>query len=536
MDRKFLMGCGGASALIAVNAILLRRSLLHIHEEIMGEIGYRYAVLLADKPSGGLTMLSDYIERGGYVNFLQYRAILVEANEQVIVMMSGLLALVIAVFIGLIFYIIHRQRKSERELKVVAYIDPITNRYNYSKLKVDAQAKLFANYKRLYALVSMDVDKFKVLNDMYGYERGNEVLRTIGDVVASQLDEDEMFGRMVSDHFTILMKFDDEKALCERLDLIVKGIHEKVNVTYVQMSVGVYVISDPGVDFSLMNDRANMAKKENKRNANIGYVFYEDAMRELFIKESELEGDMHHALATKQFEVYLQPKYGLPQASICGAEALVRWNHSTKGFLLPKDFIPLFEQNGFIVQLDFYMLEEVCKLLSKWLKSGGKAYPISVNLSRLHMINADLADDLYNIVASYDIPTSLIEFELTETTIDLNYENLVPILLRLKSYGFMVAIDDFGSGYSSLKLLKDIPADILKIDRDFFHRLDTSEREKIVIKNVIQLAMALDIRVVSEGVETQEQFDFLKRVGCDVAQGFYFARPMGIVEFEKIAF
>ncbi len=497
---------------------------LQVHTGKIGQMGWRDLAVLSSAES--MTLVPN----------MSWQSVVSLADENVFISMILIQSFLVVAFLSVICYMISKQRQNRMELERIAYIDPITKRNNFHKLKQDSKNMLFQEYKQIYALISLDVDRFKALNDVYGYDRGNQVLKSMGDCIASHLDEQEMFGRMVSDHFTILMKYETQQLLCKRLDQMIDDIYHEVDLPYLQVSVGIYVITDPTLDFSLMNDRANMAKKVSKRNTNQSYVCYRDEMRDMFIYETELESDMYRALNHKEFEVYLQPKYTLSDRRICGAEALVRWNHSQKGFLNPASFIPLFEQNGFVVKLDYYVLDQVCSLIAQWIKQGLEPLPISVNLSRLHMNNDHLAEDLIAILNRHQIPSHWIELELTETTLDLNFKNLIPTFLKLKEHGFMVAIDDFGSGYSSLKLLKDIPADILKLDRDFFHSQKSSDREKIVIKNVIHMAEALDIRVISEGVETDEQVAFLEHVGCEVAQGFFFARPMMIQEFERIAF
>lgn len=497
---------------------------LQVHSSQMGQMGWRD--LLAMYHLESMTMVPN----------MSWQSVVSLTDKNVFISMIFIQLILVFAFLCVICYMISKQRQNRIALERIAYIDPITKRNNFHKLKQDSQTMLFQEYQQIYALVSLDVDRFKALNDVYGYDRGNQVLKSIGDCIASHLDGQEMFGRMVSDHFTILMKYEKQQLLYKRLDQMIDDIYHEVDLPYLQVSVGIYVITDPSLDFSLMNDRANMAKKISKRNTNHAYVCYRDEMRDMFIYETELESDMYRALNHKEFEVYLQPKYTLANRKICGAEALVRWNHNQKGFLSPASFIPLFEQNGFVVKLDYYMLDQVCAIIADWMMQGLEPYPISVNLSRLHMNNDHLAEDLIAILNRHQVPAHCIELELTETTLDLNFKNLIPTFLKLKEHGFLVAIDDFGSGYSSLKLLKDIPADILKLDRDFFHSQKSSDREKIVIKNVIHMAEALDIRVISEGVETDEQVAFLEHVGCEVAQGFFFARPMMIQEFERIAF
>ncbi len=243
---------------------------------------------------------------------------------------------------------------------------------------------------------------------------------------------------------------------------------------------------------------------------------------------------MRSALINKEFIVYLQPKIDLSTRQISGAEALVRWLPPDENLIPPKDFIPLFEKNGFVVELDFYVYEEVFKVLRKWLDEKRCLVPISLNVSRIHLRDYNFVPRLTSLINKYNLPTDLIELEITESTFFENINQLLKVISELKHYGFTFSIDDFGSGYSSLNILKDLPIDVLKLDKGFFPRDNISKKEKIIVSTIVDMAKKLDIRVISEGIETIEQCDFLTNIGCDMVQGYLFAKPMPISEFEKI--
>ncbi len=283
-------------------------------------------------------------------------------------------------------------------------------------------------------------------------------------------------------------------------------------------------------------DRANTARKTIKGGHKNSFAFYDKEMHKKILKEKEIENSMVDALNNGEFIVYFQPKYSLSDYQIIGAEALVRWDNPQKGLIPPIEFIPVFERNGFIVNIDFYVFEEVCKKIREWMDEGQKVVPISVNLSRMHFVNSNFIEEFKLIVDKYKIPTRLIELELTETAVLDNIEGLLDTMNNLKEKGFVISMDDFGTGYSSLNLLKELPVDILKLDRAFFTEKDESNNEKIVISNVIKMAKELKMKVISEGVETISQVEFLKQIGCDMVQGYLFSKPMPVKEFEKIAF
>jgi len=330
-----------------------------------------------------------------------------------------------------------------------------------------------------------------------------------------------------------LLKYDDPDELIPRIEDLIEEI--KNNAYTINISVGICLINDKTLDINILSDRANMARRSIKNNCEKKYTFYTDSMRHTMLKEKGMENRMFAALENHEFEMYLQPKHLFSDDKIIGAEALVRWNCPEAGIISPNDFIPLFEKNGFVKQIDTYMFEEACKLLEKWKNEpvSFSHMAISVNFSRLHLNNLSLSKELLKITERYHIDPRMIEIELTENTIFDNENQMVAVMNELKESGFQISIDDFGRAYSSLNTLKNLPADILKLDKEFFEGTSASDhRGKKIIMSVLKMARELDLITVAEGVETLEQVDFLKEMGCDIAQGFYYARPMPVADFE----
>ncbi|EGT3971661.1 bifunctional diguanylate cyclase/phosphodiesterase, partial [Clostridioides difficile] len=418
--------------------------------------------------------------------------------------------------------------------------DPLTGADSIDKFKINSN-KLFAkNNPEEYALFYIDVDKFKYINDMFGYDMGNDTLIHISNTIASELKEDEIFARVSADHFVLLIKYKTDDDIKTRLNNIYNKVqilsNPKINYYKLILDCGIYKISKSDNDINTIMDRANTARKTIKGGHKNSFAFYDKEMHKKILKEKEIENSMVDALNNGEFIVYFQPKYSLSDYQIIGAEALVRWDNPQKGLIPPIEFIPVFERNGFIVNIDFYVFEEVCKKIREWMDEGQKVVPISVNLSRMHFVNSNFIEKFKLIVDKYKIPTRLIELELTETAVLDNIEGLLDTMNNLKEKGFVISMDDFGTGYSSLNLLKELPVDILKLDRAFFTEKDESNNEKIVISNVIKMAKELKMKVISEGVETISQVEFLKQIGCDMVQGYLFSKPMPVKEFEKIAF
>ena len=297
-----------------------------------------------------------------------------------------------------------------------------------------------------------------------------------------------------------------------------------------------YVVKDDENDISAMLEHANLARKKISPSHLVPMGIYDVKESQKLGRDKALEMKMHKALEQGDFVPYLQPKYELEGESIAGAEALVRWIDPEEGMIYPDEFIDLFESNGFIVELDLYMFEEVCKLIERWHKAGRKIIPISVNLSRSHFEIPNFFDYYEYVLKKYDIPPRSIEIELTESLFYNDMKSLSVLVSQIHHAGLSCSIDDFGSGYSSLNMLKDVKVDALKLDRVFFESGDNDERGKDIIQSVIKLAQALDLHTISEGVEERKQVEFLKEMHCDLIQGYVFAKPMPVPEFEQLAF
>lgn len=392
-----------------------------------------------------------------------------------------------------------------------------------------------------YVLVYANIDRFKLINENYGNEVGDGILRKIHEIIDDELRWDEVSGRVMADNFGILMRYHSLQKLDERLYRISKKLSElsdaNGNRYGIVLYFGVYVIEQGDTsDVSTMLEHANLALKKISPSHLVAMGVYDVKDSERLGRDKELEMKMHSALENGDFVPYLQPKYELKGESIAGAEALVRWVDPEEGMIYPDEFIPLFENNGFIVELDLYMFECVCKLVERWKREGYSIVPISVNLSRSHFEIPNFFDYYEYVLKKYDVPPKSIEIELTESLFYNDSESLMNLVNQIHNAGLSCSIDDFGSGYSSLNMLKDVRVDALKLDRVFFESGGNDERAKDVIESVIRLAQALDLHTISEGVEQREQVDFLKQMDCDLIQGYVFAKPMPVPEFEKLAF
>lgn len=468
---------------------------------------------------------------------------IVASSEPMFVPSVVLVIVVIVVFLALavftIFFTIRAQKKMSEVLSESRrhfYEDSVTGFHSWQKFMEDYNDKM-ANTSKGYALLSLDIDKFKEVNDTVGFEGGNEILKKIADILSRNIGTDDLFARSSADRFYLLVAYRDKDALIELMNRIISDIDYQITTIRIVISIGVYLITDRTVSVHTAADRADIARSSVKVHKESIYCFFEFSMLENIREEHFIENIMETALERNEFMVYLQPKFSLDGSNeVTGAEALVRWKHN--GTLLsPGQFIPLFERNGFVTKLDFYMFREVCRLQKSWQNQGLTPKIISVNMSRAHLRNPEFVQDLVNYCKEYEIDPKYFEIEITESAAFENIDILMAVFTQIKEAGFHVSIDDFGTGYSSLNMLKDLPVDVLKIDRSFLTEdANESENASKIIGSVVSLATVLNIATICEGIETKDQANLLAKLGCNMAQGFFFARPMPIEEYEKLVY
>ncbi|MFQ6861253.1 MAG: EAL domain-containing protein [Beduini sp.] len=426
-------------------------------------------------------------------------------------------------------------KRKNKEIYDIAFLDPVTGGFTQARMEIELAEKM--NRFEPFSFVSLDLKKFKLINDMFGSTEGNKVLKYVYHCIKDSLYDGEYVARVRDDNFNIVFRTVDKDTISKRLTKISESINEfnkkRKTPYYIQTVCGTYIVNNREDNIIIIRDRANSARKRNKQNGILlcDNLFYNDLERINMLKEKEIEDTMDKALENHDFKVFLQPKVNLKTGKVSGAEALVRWIDPIKGMIYPNDFIPLFERNGFILKLDLYVFEEVCKLLQKWKNEGRTLYPISVNLSRNHLHQKDFLEDYERIQKKYDVSPELLEIELTETVVFENLSLLKKVIDNIHEIGFLCSMDDFGSGYSSLNILKEIPVDGLKLDRIFFDK-KLDQRSKDVIQSVIELAEKLNMATVAEGIETIPQVEILQKMKCDMIQGYVFDKPMPIAEFE----
>ncbi|MDD5832215.1 MAG: EAL domain-containing protein [Clostridiales bacterium] len=384
-----------------------------------------------------------------------------------------------------------------------------------------------------YSIVCTNIESFKLYNDSYGRDAGDELLKKTARRMLEIIAPYGIGARISADRFLCLVKSSREDEF-EDFRAGAGFANNFFNNNNTQIKWGVFEIKDRSIDVEHMCDFAEMAVNSIKGQYNTPYSLYDEKLMNKLLREKAITDSMEKALAGDQFEIYFQPKYDLKNECMSGAEALVRWQHPEIGFMSPGEFIPLFEKNGFISRLDNYVWDRTCRYLSEWQKQGIAAVPVSVNVSRADVFIGDLTDIFSSLVKKYDISPSLLHLEITESAYSENPAKIISAVEKLRSLGFVIEMDDFGSGYSSLNMLSQMSLDILKLDMSFIRNELQKPLGHSVLSDVIKMAHRMGLKVVAEGVETKEQVRRLKQVDCDYVQGYYFAKPMPAAQFSEL--
>lgn len=442
------------------------------------------------------------------------------------------LAFSILIMVMVLIYTTHLN-----QLKAYAFSDPVTQGISYQKFLDDAEK--YINYHKSDALlaVCLDINDFRIFNDLYGFDEGNNLLKLVYKMLGSYILSG-IVCRANTDTFYIITDFEGtEEELLTKRDIFTDSFNamlEKNKKPYhITFTVGFYRIEESTTDnVSLIFEKANHVHNCAKKEGVPGFV-YQEKLRQEAIRQKLIENTMHEAFENLEFQMYLQPKYELVTKRLVGSEALVRWESTAKDKKYPDEFIPVFEKTGFIIQIDLYMMECACQLLRHWIDFGIEPVPISVNQSKLLLLNPIYFNVITTTIEKYNLPPQFIEVEITETIMYENAAVLNDLIAKLHMYGIRVAIDDFGSGYSSLVLLRDIKADVLKIDKAFIYKAEKDTVGKKILSSIIQLADTLNMQILAEGVETENQLNMLADLGCHEVQGYLFGKPVPAQTFAQ---
>ncbi len=432
-----------------------------------------------------------------------------------------------------------RAVRAEKHVRELAYTDPLTglpNRNTFTTRLSGLLSKMRGEEDML-AILFLDLDRFKLVNDTLGHSVGDLLLKAVAERLQRCVRSGDMVARLGGDEFTVILdrvnSRDDiasiAQKICESLDRPFSFAGQEM---FVSTSIGISIYPLDGTDIGTLMKHADTAMFRAKE-VGRSFFFYENHMEAAVTRKVEIEADLRRSIDRDQIDVYFQPKANLVTREIVGMEALVRWNHPSKGLVGPNEFIPLAEETGLINEVGLWVMISACVQVQEWIKKGYSQYSVAVNLSGVQLERGNIVRQVEQVLAETGLDPNLLELEITESTIMHNPENVIEVLKKLKSMGVRLAVDDFGTGYSSLSYLKRFPIDLLKIDAEFVRDVMTDPDDRAIIRSIIALAKSMRLQVVAEGVESREQEDFLREEGCDYIQGYYVGRPLGGDEFEQ---
>lgn len=417
--------------------------------------------------------------------------------------------------------------------------DKVTSLDEYGVFIEKLHSAVKERKERKIAIVYGDIKYFKYFNDTYGYDRGDALLARVADMTVGESDGFVGASRVVSDNIVGAYYYEDvtSEELYASLSIttadIERQLREEFNCNRIRLAVGVYLIDEKNADINPETavSNANLARKKAKEAGSVSVVFFKEEMAERLNRELEIISSVDKAIEDHEFIAYYQPKIDSNTGKLCGAEALIRWKKKDGKFVFPDQFIPAIEKSRQIIEVDYYMYREVFRFIRECIDEGKEIVPISLNVSRQHMKHLEIVDYIEKLLDEYDVPRELLEFEITETVCMEDVTNATKFIDALHRMGIIVSMDDFGSGFSSLNLLSEIPLDVIKLDRCFLHSNELSDKEKVIITSIVAMVKNLDMISLCEGVETRNQSEFLKEVGCDIQQGYFFSRPIPEEEF-----
>lgn len=444
-----------------------------------------------------------------------------------------LLAILIPVILLYIIVLIINNERNK-----LSSTDALTGIGSFAKFAEAAKTFFQQNSQQQLMYVHFDIDNFKFLNEIFGFKVGDNLLKHVALSLKRNFSRDGIYARIESDKFALIFRALSENAAINRLEKLSKDIsvfQSNLDKPYdITISYGLYKIDDKELSIRSIDDRARITMLNHKNIKENTYAFYNEKNKHDLEWQNDLENKMRFALRNDQFIVCLQPKYNMKTLTVSGAEALVRWQYQDTVLLNPKEFIPLFEKNGFISKLDIYVLERVCQKIREWLDKGYMVMPVSINISRRDFLVENFCETVLETINKYSIPINLIEIEVTESAFMRSIDLVIDCIIKLKSYGFSISLDDFGTGYASLNSINRLPIDIIKIDQSLLNCDVNNNINNCIFTSVLEMAKRLGIKTIAEGVETEGQFDFIKKTECDMVQGYFLAEPMRCDEFETM--
>ena len=488
-------------------------------------------------------------EEVGYTNTRLYCKAYFSVDASDLIFLAAITGSIVVMVLGMSFMIIYHIVGSivrQRKMTNLFFMDDVTGGRNWMWFMIKGEQLLQKPYtqKSNFAMINISFIKYRNFCMCHSIKEGEEILSKVDKLLVKDIEKNDLCAHNSSANFAVLMRFNNEEQLHSFLEKLMKDLEIVDGIHRFSFHIGVSIIREwhdvrkwwlirrRMADLEKEYNNACTARETLADNDNSAIAYFDEQM----IKEQQwldiVQENQQRALQDEEFVVFYQPKYDPKTDRLCGAEALIRWESPVYGFKGPDTIIPIFEKNGFITEIDTYMIRRVARDQKEWVDKGYACVPVSVNVSRAHFAESNLAQQIRDLVDAEGAPHELIEIELTESAFFDDKTALVTTIKKLKEFGFVVSMDDFGAGYSSLNSLKDMPLDVLKLDAEFFRGDNEDGRGEIVISEALQLAKKLHMRTVAEGVEAREQVDFLAEKGCDMIQGYYYSKPLPKKDFE----
>lgn len=462
-----------------------------------------------------------------YIFSIEPKSVLDERMHPIMRDIQFLTVILICILVMANIIFLYYNVRRRQELFRLAYKDSITGGDNFSNFK--EKAKKYENTEGY--VIALDISEFKLVNNVCGNARGDEVLKVIWDVIMANCNDNEQAARVNADRFVIFWIESSKKTVTYRIEKLIneiEGISEQLSVPRLYPVIGIRAVEKLD-DADKRYGEALRAKSLIKNRCDRHYAFYDEIDYDTIVENKKLENGFEKALADKKFEVWYQPKFNSHTGKIVGSEALIRWRADDGSLISPGRFIPLFEKNGNIIRLDEYVFREVCRQQKEWQKEGIQILPVSVNISRFSLYYSNVVEKYERIINYYDVDHKYVQIEITESAIIENTV-IVELIQKFHDAGFDILLDDFGSGYSSLASLNQMPFDTIKLDKSLVDYVGNENGEKL-LKFIVQLVQSLGMKITAEGVEYKEQLDFLENLNCDDIQGFYFSKPLMLADF-----
>lgn len=462
-----------------------------------------------------------------YIFSIEPKSVLDERMHPIMRDIQFLTVILICILVMANIIFLYYNVRRRQELFRLAYKDSITGGDNFSNFK--EKAKKYENTEGY--VIALDISEFKLVNNVCGNARGDEVLKVIWDVIMANCNDNEQAARVNADRFVIFWIESSKKTVTYRIEKLIneiEGISEQLSVPRLYPVIGIRAVEKLD-DADKRYGEALRAKSLIKNRRDRHYAFYDEIDYDTIVENKKLENGFEKALADKKFEVWYQPKFNSHTGKIVGSEALIRWRADDGSLISPGRFIPLFEKNGNIIRLDEYVFREVCRQQKEWQKEGIQILPVSVNISRFSLYYSNIVEKYERIINYYDVDHKYVQIEITESAIIENTV-IVELIQKFHDAGFDILLDDFGSGYSSLASLNQMPFDTIKLDKSLVDYVGNENGEKL-LKFIVQLVQSLGMKITAEGVEYKEQLDFLENLNCDDIQGFYFSKPLMLADF-----